>query len=60
MGGELGNENYIDVLVFSVVSTKFHILIGNDDFYANFVYKSWCFWIFADISARSRLGGEIT
>ena len=38
--------------VFSIVSTKFH-LDRERRFYTNLVWKSWCFWVFADISARS-------
>ena len=38
--------------VFSIVSTKF-TLIGNDYFFTNLVWRSWCFRIFADISSRS-------
>ena len=52
MGGELGNETYIDVLKSSALSPNFS-LIGNDYFYTNLVWKSWCFLVFADISARS-------
>ena len=50
----MGNETYIDVLrVSSALSPPNFTLIGNDDFYANLVWKSWCFWVFASISARS-------
>ena len=53
MGGELGNETYIDVLESWALSPPNFIFIGNDDFYTNLVWKSWCFLVFADISARS-------
>ena len=54
MGGELGNETYIDLLlVLSALSPPNLILIENDSFHTNLVSKSWCFWVFADISARS-------
>ena len=38
--------------VFSIVSAKFHI-DWNGDFQTNLVWNSWCFGVFADISARS-------
>ena len=38
------------------VSTKFHLLIQNDNFYTNLVSKSWFLGVFADISARSSRG----
>ena len=54
MGGELGNEPCIDgLLVSSALSPPNFTLIGNEDFYTNLVWKTWCFWVFADISARS-------
>ena len=44
MGGELGNETYIDVLLESSVFFQPNFtLIGNDDFFTTFVWKSWCF-----------------
>ena len=53
MGGELGNETYIDLLlVYSALSPPIFILIENDNLYTNLVSKSWCFKVFADISAR--------
>ena len=39
-------------LCLNIVSKKI-ALIGNDDFYANLVWVSWCFWVFTNISARS-------
>ena len=54
MGGELGNETCIDVLLVGSASSPPNLTsIGNDDFYTNLVWKSWCFCVFADISARS-------
>ena len=54
MGGELGNETCIDLLlVSSALSPPNFISIENDNFYRNLVTKSWCFGVFADISARS-------
>ena len=54
MGGELGNETYIDpLLVSSALSPPKLILIKNDNIYTNLVSKSWCFGVFAGISARS-------
>ena len=54
MGGELGNETHIDLLlVSSALSPPNFILIENDNIYTIIVSKSWCFWFFADISARS-------
>ena len=54
MSGELGNETYIDLLLVSpALSPPNFILIENDSFHTNLVSKSWCFWVFADISARS-------
>ena len=44
IGGELGSETYIDaLLVSSALSPPIFTLIGNDDFYTNLVWKSWCF-----------------
>ena len=51
--GELRNKTCIDRLVSSASSPPNLTLIGNDDFYMNLVWISWCFWVFADISARS-------
>ena len=54
MGGELGNETHIDLLlVSSALSPPNFILIENDNFNTNLASKSWCFGVFADISARS-------
>ena len=54
MGGELGNETYIDLLlVSSARSPPNFILIENDNYYTHLLSKSWCFGVFADISARS-------
>ena len=54
MGGELGNETYIDVLLqSSALSSPNFTLIENDNFYTNLVWVSWCFWVFAGISVRS-------
>ena len=40
MGGESGNETYIDVLPESAtLSPPIFTLIGNDDFYTNLVWK---------------------
>ena len=55
IGGELGGVCRCSSCVFSIVSTKF-TLIGNDDIYTNLVWKSWCFQVFADISATSNRG----
>ena len=54
MGGRLGNETYIDLLVSSALSPPIFTLIGNDDFYTNLVLKSWGFWVV--ISRRDRVG----
>ena len=45
MGGELGNETYIDILLESsaLLSPPNFTLIGNDDYYTNLAWKSWCF-----------------
>ena len=54
MGGELGDETCIDVLlVSSALPPPNFILIGSDGFYTNLLWKSWCFGVFADISARA-------
>ena len=37
----------------SALSPPNFTLIGNEDFYTNIVWKSCCFWVFADTSARS-------
>ena len=50
----MGNGTYIDLLlVSSALSRPNFILIEKDNFYTNFVSKSWRFGVFADISARS-------
>ena len=45
MGGELDDETNIDLLLASstMPPTNF-ALIGNDDFIANLVSRSWCFF----------------
>ena len=44
MGGELGDEAYIDVpLVSSALSPPFFTLIGNTDIYSNSMWKSCYF-----------------
>ena len=54
MGGELGNETYIDpLLVSSALSQPHLILIENDYIHTNLVSKSWCLGVFEDISAIS-------
>ena len=54
LGGELGKETYIDLLlVSSTLSPPNFILIESDNFYTNLASKSWRFGVFADISARS-------
>ena len=45
MGGELGNEIYIDLLVSSGLSPPSFILIENNNFYTNLVSKSWCLFL---------------
>ena len=51
---ELGDQTYVDVLIVSSeLSPPKFTLIGNDDFLKNLAWISWCFWVFADISARS-------
>ena len=54
MNGELGSDTYIHVpLVPLALSPPIFTLIGNTDIYTNSLWKSWCFWAFADASARS-------
>ena len=54
MGGELGNESNIDVLLrSSATPPPIFASIGNDNFVAKFVSKKWRFWVSADISSRS-------
>ena len=51
MGGELGDETYVDVLLeFSALFPLKFTLIGNDDFYTNVFEK------FALLSFRGYLG----
>ena len=47
MGGELGNQTYIDlILVSSALFSPNFTLIENDNFYTNLVFKKLVFWVF--------------
>ena len=57
MGGELGNQTYIDLLESSALFPPNFTLIGKDDIYTNLLWKIWCFE-FSRISRRDRVGKE--
>ena len=60
MGGELGNETCIDLLLSALLSPPVFILMEDDHFNTNLVSRSGCFGVFADISARSSRKKEVS